>query len=165
MKEKNIELLSPAGSFESLIAAVQNGADAVYLGGRNFNARINADNFSSSEMKKAIDYCHTRGVAVYAAVNTLVSDGEFLDAVKYVKELYLLGIDAVIVQDMGLFNSLHKIFPDLSFHASTQMTVYNSYGAVLLKDMGFDRVIVSREMPLSNIKTMTDKAKIPVEMF
>ena len=144
---------------------MQNGADAVYLGGRNFNARINADNFSSSEMKKAIDYCHTRGVAVYAAVNTLVSDGEFLDAVKYVKELYLLGIDAVIVQDMGLFNSLHKIFPDLSFHASTQMTVYNSYGAVLLKDMGFDRVIVSREMPLSNIKTMTDKAKIPVEMF
>ncbi len=164
-KEKDIELLSPAGSFDALVAAVQNGADAVYIGGRDFNARINADNFSSSDMKKAIDYCHIRGVAVYAAVNTLVSDGEFLDAVKYVKELYLLGIDAVIVQDMGLFNSLHKIFPDLSLHASTQMTVHNSYGAVLLKNMGFDRVIVSREMPLSNIKTMTDKAKIPVEMF
>ncbi|MCK4809246.1 MAG: U32 family peptidase, partial [Candidatus Aenigmarchaeota archaeon] len=164
-KEKDIELLSPAGSFDALVAAVQNGADAVYIGGRDFNARINADNFSLPEMKKAIDYCHTRGVAVYAAVNTLVSDGEFLDAVKYVKELYLLGIDAVIVQDMGLFNSLHKIFPDLSLHASTQMTVHNSYGAVLLKNMGFDRVIVSREMPLSNIKTMTDKAKIPVEMF
>lgn len=165
LRKENVELLSPAGSFESLIAAVQNGADAVYLGGRDFNARINADNFSLPEMKKAIDYCHIRDVRVYAAVNTLVSDGEFLDAIKYVKELYLLGIDAVIVQDMGLFNSLHKIFPDLSLHASTQMTVHNCYGAVLLKDMGFDRIIVSREMPLNNIRTMTDKAKIPVEMF
>jgi len=163
LRKEKVELLSPAGSFESLIAAVQNGADAVYLGGRDFNARINADNFSLPEMKKAIDYCHIRGVRVYAAVNTLVSDGELLDAVKYVKELYLLGIDAVIVQDIGLFNSLHKIFPDLSFHASTQMTVHNCGGAVLLKDMGFDRVILSREVPLYYAKKISEI--IPAECF
>ncbi len=163
LKEKDIELLSPAGSFDALIAAVQNGADAVYLGGRDFNARINADNFSSSDMKKAIDYCHVRGVRVYAAVNTLVSDGELLDAVKYVKELYLLGIDAVIVQDIGLASALRRIFPDSPIHASTQMTVHNCDGAVLLKDMGFDRVILSREVPLEEVRKIGEN--VPVECF
>ncbi|MEA2003608.1 MAG: DUF3656 domain-containing protein, partial [archaeon] len=165
MKRDNVELLSPAGSFDVLIAAVQNGADAVYLGGREFNARINADNFPLPEMKKAIDYCHIRGVRVYAAVNTLVSDEDFLDAVKYVKELYLLGIDAVIVQDVGLADALMRIFPDLPIHASTQMTVHNCDGACLLKNMGFERLILSREVSLKNIRRIKEKAKVILECF
>ncbi|MCK5289473.1 MAG: U32 family peptidase, partial [Candidatus Aenigmarchaeota archaeon] len=165
LKRDKIELLSPAGSFDALVAAVQNGADAVYLGGREFNARINADNFSLPEMKKAIDYCHIRGVRVYAAVNTLVPDDRFSDALEYVRKAYLLGIDAVIVQDVGLASALMRIFPDLPIHASTQMTVHNSDGACLLKDMGFERMILSREVSLENIRRIKEKAKVILECF
>jgi len=158
----NPELLSPAGSFDALVAAVQNGADAVYIGGKEFNARINSDNFSLSNMKSAIDYCHVRGVKVYAAVNTLVSDDELPLALEYVRNLYVLGIDAVIVQDIGLFYSVRKIFPDLPIHASTQMTIHNCGGAHLLKNMGAKKVIVSREMELKDIIALKG---IPVETF
>jgi len=165
LTKKNVELLSPAGSFEALVVAVANGADAVYIGGKEFNARINSDNFNLSDMKKAINYCHVRGVKVYVAVNTLVTDDELTYALEYVRNLYNLGADAVIIQDMGLFDSVRKIFPDLSLHASTQMTVHNSGGACLLKDMGAEKVIVSREMALSDIKTIIDDVKVPIETF
>ena len=122
---KKIELLSPVGDFECLKAAVQNGADAVYFGASNFNARASATNFDLSNLKDAITYAKLRGVNTHLTLNTLIKDSEFEEAVLLAQKAYEFGIDAIIVQDLGLARYLIKNFPDFPIHASTQMTIHN----------------------------------------
>lgn len=160
-----MELLLPAGNFESVKAAVQNGADAVYFGGKNFNARRNAANFEDDFLKTAIDYCALRGVKTYLTLNTLILDKELKEALKFAENVYNMGIDAVIVQDMGLVRMLKKYLPDLELHASTQMGVCDVYGAALMKEVGFKRVVLSRETPLNEIKHIHDNVDIELEAF
>lgn len=164
MKHKP-ELMSPAGSMEALMAAVQNGADAVYLGGRRFNARQSAANFDDDQLKQAVEYAHIRGVKVYVTVNTLITDGELKDTAKHVEYLYKIGVDAVIVQDMGLVYVIKEIFPDMDIHASTQMTVYNLEGVKLLEDAGISRVVLARELSLEEVKHINSHSDIELEVF
>ena len=135
------ELLSPVGGKAHLIAAVNNGADAVYMGGMAFNARIFADNFSDEELPDAINYAHSHGVKVYMTINTLIADSELSRAFDYCNYIYGLGVDGVIVQDMGLARLLHKYLPDLPLHLSTQGTLYNKGGALAAAEMGFSLIL------------------------
>ncbi|MEM2989935.1 MAG: peptidase U32 family protein, partial [Halobacteria archaeon] len=123
------ELLAPAGNFEALKAAVENGADAVYLGGKNFNARQYAENFTLEELERAMDYAHLRGVKVYITVNTLIKNQEFKEVMNFLKEIYEMGADAVILQDLGIVSLIKKIHLPLECHASTQMTIHSTEGA------------------------------------
>jgi putative protease len=148
------ELLAPAGSPDALIAAVSAGADAVYLGGTHYGARKNAANFGTSELEWALRYCHTRGVRVYVTLNTLLSDAEMQDAVMYACWLYERGVDAVIVQDVGLLDILHRYIPELSLHASTQMTILSADGLEWVHTLGCSRVILPRELTLDEISEM-----------
>ena len=159
------ELLSPAGSPEALRAAVMGGADAVYIGGNEFNARINAANFTLDEIKKAADFCHKNGVRLHVAVNILILDREMKRALEYIKDLYLCGVDAIICADMGLAREIHRHFPDLELHASTQMSGHNSDAAKLLSDMGFSRMVCAREMSREDIFTLCKNSPIDIEMF
>ena len=158
-------LLSPAGSRESLIAAVQNGADAVYLGGSAFNARRFAGNFSEEELLWAVDYCHARGVAVNVTFNTLLFDKELAAALSYGRFLYEAGVDAAIVQDLGLVRMLHSELPGLVLHASTQMGISDLEGAHVVRDMGLSRVVLAREVPLKAVREICAGAGIEVEVF
>ena len=158
-------LLSPAGSRESLIAAVQNGADAVYLGGSAFNARRFAGNFSEEELLWAVDYCHVRGVAVNVTFNTLLFDKELAAALSYGRFLYEVGVDAAIVQDLGLVRMLHSELPGLVLHASTQMGISDLEGAHVVRDMGLSRVVLAREVPLKAVREICAGAGIEVEVF
>ena len=160
-----IEILSPAGSMESLIAAVRSGADAVYLGAKEFSARASAHNFDMSQMKEAIDYCHIRGVKAYLTINTLMFDSELEKAVNLAAQAYSLGIDAVIVQDTGLAMLLRKHLPDLRLHGSTQMSIHTPSGAKALYEMGFSRVVLSRELSLSEIEEIRNACPIELEVF
>ncbi|WP_312942104.1 peptidase U32 family protein, partial [Oscillibacter sp.] len=139
------ELLSPAGSPESLRAAVECGADAVYLGWGSFNARQSAKNFSDEDFSEALKYCHERGVKVYLTLNTLVSDRELDAALACAKTASALGVDAVLVQDLGLFDLLRRTLPDLPLHASTQMSLFTSGGACEAAADGCERVVIARE--------------------
>lgn len=159
------ELLAPVGSMESLIAAVQNGCDAVYLGGKSFSARAFAPNFTESEIKQALNYAHFFGVRVYITVNTLYKDDELEKLLEYVMRLYHSGVDAIILQDIGVSRLIKKQFPDLEIHASTQMTIHNSEGAQKLKKWGFNRVVLARELTLDEIKEIVAKSSIEVETF
>lgn len=159
------ELLAPVGSREALAAAVQNGADAIYLGGKMFSARQYADNFDREELRAAFDYAHVRGVKVYITVNTLLADTEFPEALDYLNFLYENGADAVIVQDVGLAGASRKLIPELALHASTQMTVHNSEGAAFLKDNGFKRVVLARELSLREIDQIKTKTGVEIEVF
>lgn len=141
-----MELLAPAGNWEAFLAAMGNGADAVYLGGQSFSARHYAENFNKERIDDALSYAHLRKKKVYVTVNTLIADHEFAMALDYIWDLYQMGVDAVIVQDIGLTHALRKLIPDLRLHASTQMTVHNSAGAVLLREEGVKRVVLAREM-------------------
>ena len=143
-----IELLAPAGNMECLKGAVFAGADAVYLAGKLFGARSYADNFSDEELKIAVDYCHLRGVKVYVTVNTLISDREISGAMEYLKMLCEIGVDAVIVQDLGLFSLIKENFPNLPVHASTQMTAHNVSGVKALSKMGVSRLFYPENFPL-----------------
>ena len=145
------ELLAPVGGKQHLIAAVNNGADAVYMGGMAFNARIFADNFSDEELPDAINYAHAHGVRVYMTINTLIADSELARALDYCNYIYGLGVDAVIVQDMGLVRLLHKYLPDLPLHISTQGTIYNKGGALAMSKAGACRVVPARELSLDEI--------------
>ncbi len=149
------ELLSPVGGKAHLIAAVNNGADAVYMGGMAFNARIFADNFSDEELPDAINYAHSHGVKVYMTINTLIADHELARAFDYCNYIYGLGVDGVIVQDMGLARLLHLYLPDLPLHLSTQGTLYNKGGALAAAKAGFCRVVPARELSLEEIKDLT----------
>lgn len=162
---KNIELLSPVGDFDCLRAAVQNGADAVYLGAADFNARYSAKNFSLEELEQAINYAKVRNVKVYLTLNTLIKDDEISNAVSLAKKAYELGVDSIIVQDFGLANILLKHIPNLPLHASTQMTIHNLEGAMFLKNLGFKRVVLSRELSLEEIDYISKNANIETEVF
>ncbi len=164
MKNK-IEILAPAGSMESLVAAVRSGADAVYLGAKDFSARASAQNFSSDELKEAIDYCHIRGVKAYLTVNTLMFDTELIPALSLITDAYNKGIDAVIVQDIGLATLVRKHLPELRLHGSTQMSVHTPSGAKALYEMGFSRVVLSRELSLREIEEIRKSCPIELEVF
>ena len=159
------ELLAPAGGWEALVAAVQNGADAVYLGGRRFSARAGAENFDDQQLSRAVEYCHLRGVRVYVALNTLLADAELDAAARYLTFLYNTGVDAVIVQDLGLIRMANQILPELELHASTQMTVHNAPAAQYLKELGLKRIVLAREMSLAEIKEIRSSAGVEVEVF
>lgn len=163
--KNNIELLSPAGDLECVIAAVQNGADAVYVGASSFSARANADNFSLDELKKVIDYAHIRNVKVHLALNTLIKNNEFSDAISIAEKAYEYGIDAIIVQDLGLASTLISSFPKLPIHASTQMTIHNIRGVKALERMGIKRVVLARELSISEIEYICRNSNIEIETF
>lgn len=162
------EVLSPVGNAEMLTAAVRCGADAVYLGLDSFNARRNAENFTTQSLKDAVEFCHICGVKVYLTLNIIISDGEMEDAVKKTVEAAKCGIDGVITADIGFVNTLHKVLPDLPIHASTQMTVHSPAAIKPLKEMGFSRVVVSREMSRTELIEFCTEAKaqnMEVEVF
>ena len=159
------ELLAPAGSWESLVAAVQNGADAVYLGGKSFNARYSAANFDDRQLIHAVEYCHTRGVKVYVTVNIIIADQELKEALKFLHFLHNIGVDAVIVQDLGLAKAAGELLPSLPLHASTQMTVHNTLGVKLLQQIGFERIVLSREMKLKDIAHIKQTTGADLEAF
>jgi len=161
----NVELLSPAGDFECLKAAVQNGADSVYFGANLFSARAFAHNFDLEELEKAILYAKLRGVKTNLTLNTLIKDSEFDDAINLASKAYEFGIDAIIVQDLGLAKKLIKMFPDLPIHGSTQMTVHNLNGALELQELGFKRVVLSRELSANEIEYITKNSDIEIECF
>lgn len=159
-----MELLSPAGGREALEAAVQNGADAVYLGYIAFGARSYAGNFDECELRAALDYAHERGRKIYVTVNTLIKQGEFEEAAALIEHLNDWGADAVIVQDVGLAREARARFPDLPLHASTQMTVHNVQGAQLLRESGFTRVVPARECSFDEMARMADTG-VEIEAF
>ena len=160
-----IELLAPAGDFESLKAAVQNGADSVYFGSDLFNARAFARNFNLNDLQNVIRYAKIRGVKTYLTLNTLIKDNEFEDALLLAKKVYEFGIDAILVQDLGLAMKLIKAFPDLPIHGSTQMTVHNLNGALKLQDLGFKRVVLARELSHNEIDYICKNSDIEIECF
>lgn len=159
------ELLAPVGSRESLVAAVENGADAVYMGCDLFSARAYATNFSEEELEEAIDFAHVRGVKSYVTVNTLIKDSEFEEAFDLLHRICNMGADAVIVQDIGLLKEVRSAYPELPVHASTQMTAHNIPSVEMLVEMGVKRVVLSREMSLDSIKDLKESCGIEVEVF
>ena len=165
MNKKNIELLAPVGNKESLFAAVNNGCDAVYLGGKAFSARQYAGNFSLEEMEEVLDYCHLRNVKVYVTVNTLYKQEELGNLFEFLNQLYILGVDAFIVQDLGTAVKIRKLFPDIELHGSTQMTIHDLNGVKFLEELGFDRVVLSREMSLEEISYITKNTNMAIEVF
>ncbi|BDU50026.1 protease [Haliovirga abyssi] len=160
-----MEIVAPAGSPSSLKAAIKAGADAVYLGIKGFGARRNAVNFGVDEIVEYIDYAHLRGVKIYLTLNSIMSDNEIESIYRNVKKLYLAGIDAIIVQDFGVFKFLKENFKNLNLHASTQMTITNNLEAKFLKENGFDRAVLARELSFEEIKKIQNSSKIDLEIF
>ncbi|MFH1715378.1 MAG: peptidase U32 family protein [Elusimicrobiota bacterium] len=160
-----MELLSPAGSKESFIAAINAGADSVYLGAQKFNARINADNFNYYDLEVLIDYAKKMGVKVYIAFNTLVRHEEINEAVRAITTISRLNPDALIIQDLGIARIVSEYFPNITIHASTQMAAHNSAGVRILKQIGFKRAILARELTLAEIKLISNKSRIELEVF
>jgi putative protease len=160
-----LELLSPVGDFECLKAAVQNGADTVYLGASSFNARARATNFDEEGLKNAIKYAKLRNVKVNLTLNTLLKDNELPSAISLAVFAYNCGIDAIIVQDLGLASFLHKNYPEIVLHASTQMTVHNLEGVKQLENLGYSRVVLSRELSISEIQNIRKNTNIELEVF
>lgn len=159
------EILAPAGSMESLVAGVRSGANAIYLGGKSFNARRNAGNFDNEEMKKAVEYCHQRGVKVYLTLNIIVSDEEMREAYNAVKDALSNGIDAFIVQDIGVAKMIREHFPTARLHGSTQMSIMSPSGAKAAEQMGFKRIVLPREMSLDEIKEIRENTSLELELF
>lgn len=159
------ELLAPAGSPEALVAAVQNGADAVYLAYGDFNARRNAKNFSAEEFSAAVSYCHLRGVLVYLTLNTLLTDRELPSAQKTAAFASSCGVDAILVQDIGLLQLLRQSLPDTPLHASTQMTIHNLPGVLFCQEQGLTRVVLSRELSRDAISSLCQHSPIELEVF
>lgn len=159
------EILAPAGSMESLVAGVRSGANAIYLGGKSFNARRNAGNFDNEEMKKAVEYCHQRGVKVYLTLNIIVSDEEMREAYNAVKDALSNGIDAFIVQDIGVAKMIREHFPTARLHGSTQMSIMSPSGAKAVEQMGFKRIVLPREMSLDEIKEIRENTSLELELF
>lgn len=160
-----VELLAPAGNYESFLGAINAGADAVYLGGSKFGARAYADNFTDEEICKAIRYAHLFGKKVYLTVNTLIKDSELPELIPYLDPFCKEGLDGVIVQDIGAFLTIKEAFPKLALHVSTQMTVTGSYAANLLKDMGAVRIVPARELSLEEIRTLKQETGLELETF
>lgn len=165
MKNK-IEILSPAGGFDSVIAAVHSGADAVYIGAKAFSARASAHNFDDEALRECVRYCHQRDVKVHLALNTLIFDDEIGSAIELVKTAAAADIDALIIQDLGLASLIKKMVPELELHASTQLSVHTPYGARALYEMGFKRVVLSRELSLEEIKEIHELTpEVELEVF
>lgn len=163
---KKIEILAPAGGFDSVIAAVHSGADAVYIGAKAFSARASAHNFDEEELRECVRFCHRRGVKVHLALNTLIFDDEMADALELVKTAANADIDALIIQDLGLVSLIRKMVPDLPLHASTQLSVHTPYGVKALYEMGFERVVLSRELSLDEIKEIHECCpEVELEVF
>lgn len=160
-----IELLAPAGNFEALRAAVEAGADAVYLAGEKFGARAYAENFSGDNLIQAVKFAHLRGVAVHVTVNTLIADEELDEFAEYLKFLRRANVDALLVQDLGAASIAKQIAPEIPLHASTQMTIHNSEGVKALAELGFSRVVLSRELTLDEIKKICRFSPIETEIF
>ena len=163
---KKVEILSPAGSYESLKAAIAAGADAVYIGGTRFGARAYANNLTEEELLEAIDYVHLHGRKIYLTINTLLKEHELCNELyDYLLPYYKQGIDAVIVQDIGVLTYIKEQFPDLPIHASTQMTITNVLGAQFLKSLGAERIVTAREMQLSEIEEIAKNTDVEIESF
>ncbi|MBQ3441784.1 MAG: U32 family peptidase [Selenomonadaceae bacterium] len=160
-----VELLAPAGSFEALKAAVEAGADAVYLAGEKFGARAYAENFAGEQLIKAVEFAHLRGVAVHVTVNTIISDTELDEFAQYLKFLRRANVDALLVQDLGAASIAKKVAPEVPLHASTQMTIHNLEGVKALAELGFSRVVLSRELTLDEIKKICRESPIETEIF
>ena len=160
-----LELLAPAGSMEAVTAAVQNGADAVYLGYGDFNARRNAKNFTGDEAAAAVSYCHLRGVKVFLTLNTLLTDRELAGAAQEAAQASAMGVDAVLVQDLGVLRMLRQTVPDLPVHASTQMTVHSLDGVKQCADLGMSRVVLSRELSRDQIEYICARSPVEIEVF
>lgn len=159
------ELLAPVGHMEALKAAIFAGADGVYLGGKEFNARINAANFSRDELVEAVEYCHIFGVRIYVTINILLKDKELKQVLEYIHFVYKIGVDALIIQDIGLFYLIKRIFPNLPLHSSTQMFIHGLPGAKLLEELGFERIVLARELTAIEIKHIVDHTKAEIKIF
>lgn len=160
-----MEILSPAGSFEALSAAVHYGADAVYAGGSRFNARSHAQNFSDEALEEAVDFCHLHGVKFYLCCNTLVKENEHEEAMQLIRHACRIGVDALIMQDLGLIERVRQELPDFPIHGSTQMTVVNSGGVKLLEELGLQRVVLAREVTKQGIQSILKHTKAELEYF
>lgn len=160
-----VELLAPAGSREALVAAVENGANAIYLAGDAFGARAYANNFDREGLREAIHFAHLRGVHIHVTVNTIVADEELAPLKEYLRFLYEAGADAILVQDLGVAKIAHEIVPDLPMHASTQMTVHSLEGVRALAELGFARVVLSRELSLEEIRFICAHTDVEIETF
>ncbi|WIV11399.1 U32 family peptidase [Proteiniborus sp. MB09-C3] len=160
-----IEILAPVGSMEALYAAVENGANAVYLGGKMFNARQYASNFSHEDLKNAVEYAHLRDVKVYVTLNILLDDNELKEVIDYLIFLYNIDVDALIVQDLGLARIIRELLPDFQVHASTQMSINNYLGVQFLEGLGFKRVVLARELSVDEIRYIKEKTNIEIEAF
>lgn len=160
-----VELLSPVGDFDCLKAAVQNGADSVYFGTDIFSARAFASNFDFRNLEKAINYAKLRGVKTNLTLNTLIKNNEFEEAYNVAKNAYEFGIDAIIIQDLGLAKKLITDFPDLAIHASTQMSIHNLQGVLKLQEFGFKRVVLARELSAQEIEYICKNSNIEIECF
>ncbi len=165
MEKRKVEILAPAGSYESMVAAVNAGANAVYIGGSRFGARAYADNLDEEAMIRAIDFVHLHNCRIYMTVNTLVKEKELPELYGYLKPYYEAGLDAVLVQDLGVFSYIREHFPDLPLHISTQMTVTGKYSAAELKRMGAVRVVPARELSLKEIREIRETTGLEVETF
>lgn len=161
----NAEILAPVGSHEQLLAAVRSGANAVYLGTKNFNARRNADNFDNFNLSEAVKYCHSYNVKVYVTLNTIVFDKELNSLYKTIKEIAESGADAVIVQDFATIKAVKKICPTLPLHASTQMAIHNVSGVKVLEKLGFTRVVLARELSFKEIEKIVKSTTLETEVF
>ena len=162
---KKVELLSPSGDYNSLVSAIMAGADAVYLGGKNYGARAFSSNFSNEEIVEAINFAHLYGVKVYVTVNTLVYDNEVEEFLNYIEFLHKNNVDAVIMQDIGMVDLVRKVYPNLEIHASTQMHIHNLEGAKLLEKLGVKRVVLARETSLEVIKQIKENTNLEIEIF
>lgn len=165
---ENCEILAPVGSMEMLVSAVRSGADAVYFGAKEFSARRNAENFGVFELKNAIEYCHTRGVKAYLTLNILIKERELKSAFDLAKNAYNLGIDGIIIEDLGLAKILREKIPNLKLHASTQMSVHSVSALPILKEMGFVRVVAAREMSKKDLNSLCKRAEelgMEIEVF
>ncbi|MBR3898352.1 MAG: U32 family peptidase [Bacilli bacterium] len=160
---KKIELLSPAGNMETLLSAINNGADAIYIGGENFSARAFAQNFDKEKLKEAVYYTHLYGVKLYVAVNTVIFEKEIEECINYLKYLYEIGVDAVIMQDIGMISLCKKLIPNLEIHSSTQANCHNDECLKFLKNIGVKRAVLAREMTIDEIKNI--KTDIDIEIF
>lgn len=165
MRNKDFELLAPAGSLEILKGVIESGADAVYVGGSMFGARAYANNFTEEELLEAIDFAHLRGVKVYLTVNTLIKNSEFSKLYDYLLVYYKRGLDAVIVQDIGVVKAIHEYFPSMEIHTSTQMTVTGAVGVRFLSQFGVTRVVMAREVSLAEMKRIHEETGMELEAF
>ena len=165
MRNGKVEILAPAGSYESMKAAINAGADAVYIGGSRFGARAYADNPDEENLVKAIEFVHLHGKKLYMTVNTLVKERELSELSGFLRPYYEAGLDGVIIQDLGVFRYIRDHFPGLPLHVSTQMTVTGKYGAKSLKEMGASRIVPARELSLDELRAMYAETGMEIEVF